>query len=158
MADAVAEAPTEEATESPAPTTTESSDMKCSDVRAAIKGLTAENFSATLAKIEPFLVEEAGISIYSKSMRRIAVRAQLHKVEVPEGYAAGAKAIAKRVAKQNAFIQGKEEERLAAEAAAEEERLAAEAAAKEAAEAEAAAAEAAAEEPPAEEPAEEVTE
>ena len=80
-------------------------------VRKSIDGLTKDNFSSTLTEIEPFLLNEAGASIYAKSMNRIAVRAKFLGVEIPEGYARGAKATEKRRAKQDAFIQVKEEER-----------------------------------------------
>lgn len=113
-------------------------------VKKAIKSLTADNFSSTLSEIEPFLTKEAGVTIYSKSMRRIAAKAKGLGVEVPEGYAKDAKCTEKRRAKQDAYCQVKAEE---AAAAAEE---AAAAAAEEAA-AEAPAEEAAEEEAPAEE-------
>ena len=58
--------------------------------------------------------------MYAKSMRRIAVQAKALGVEMPTDYAKDAKATAKRREKQNAFIQMKEEERLAAEASAAE--------------------------------------
>ena len=89
-------------------------------VRKMISKLDKDNFSATLSEIEPFLLNEAGSSVYSKSMRRIGVSAAALGVEVPADYAKAAKATQKRREKQDAFIAMKEEERLAAEAEAAE--------------------------------------
>ena len=89
-----------------APTT-----MSIGTVRKSISDMTAENFSSTLSTIEPFLLNDAGSTIYAKSMKRINVRAKFLGVEVPANYAKDAKATAKRREKQNAFIQVKEEER-----------------------------------------------
>lgn len=100
-------------------------------VRTSIDRLTKENFSKTLSEIEPFLLHDAGASIYAKSMRRIERNAKELGVEVPAKFAFEAACTAKRRAKQDEFIQGKEAERLEAEAAAAE-AAAAEAAAKEA--------------------------
>merc|ERR1712228_799896 len=94
--------------------------MRMKDVRKKIAGLSSENFSDSLGEIEEFLLNQAGASIYTKSMRRIAVKAKSLDVEIPEGYAKEAKATAKKREKQDAFIQTKEEERLAAEAEAAE--------------------------------------
>mmetsp|Transcript_35677 Transcript_35677/g.86080 ORF Transcript_35677/g.86080 Transcript_35677/m.86080 type:complete len:164 (+) Transcript_35677:139-630(+) len=122
-------------------------------VKKAIKSLTAENFSATLSDIEPFLTKEAGVTIYTKSMRRIAAKAKGLGVAIPEGYAKDAKCTEKRRAKQDAYCQVKTEEAAAAaeEAAAAAAEEAAAAAAAAAAEAEAPAEETAEEETPAEE-------
>lgn len=128
------EAAVEEA--APAPEPVALSGLNMGDVRKTVAGLNKENFQESLNKIEGYLVNEAGATIYSKSMRRIAVQAKALGVEVPEGYAKAAKATEKRRVKQDAFIQVKIEEAAAA-----------------AAEAAAAEAEAAAEEPAAEEPA-----
>lgn len=120
-----------------APTSTELGIVakgKVAGVRKSIDLLTAENFSATLSEIEPFLTQEAGRTIYSKSLRRIAVKAGALGVEMPADYAKDAKCTAKRREKQNEYCMAKAEEAAAAAA--------------EAAEAEAAAA---AEEAPAEE-------
>lgn len=124
------------------------------EVRKDIASITADNFSDTLKKLEPFLTEEAGSTMYAKSMRRIARAGKALNKDVPEGYAKEAKCTEKKRSKQDAFIQTKEEERIAAEeeaaaeATAAKEAAAAEAdAAKEAAAAEAATAE---EEPAAE--------
>ena len=108
-------------------------------VKKQIDGLTKDNFSSTLTEIEPFLLNDAGISIYKKSVRRIRTKAKSFGVDVPADYAKAAKATEKRRTKQDEFIQAKEAERLEAEAAAKEE---AEAAAAAEAEAAAAAAEA----------------
>merc|ERR1719296_284783 len=116
---------------------------KVGPVRKAIASLTKENFSATLAEIEPFLTQEAGAAIYGKSMRRIATQARGLGVEVPAEYAREAKCTEKRRAKQSAYCDAKTEEAAAA-AAAEAEAAAAAAA-------EAAAADAAEEAAPAEE-------
>lgn len=96
---------------------------KIGPFKKAINSITAENFSSTLDEIEPFLTKEAGITIYSKSMRRIAVKAKALGVEVPETFAKDAKCTEKRRAKQDAYCQAKAEEAAAAaaEAAAAEE-------------------------------------
>jgi len=127
MADAVAEAPVE--TEVAAPSKVIVAAGEIASVRKSIDNLTEENFSATLASIEPFLLNEAGASFYAKSMRRIARNAKALGVSLPEGYAKEARATLKKREKQDAFIKVKEEERLAAE---EEARAQAEAAAAEA--------------------------
>ena len=89
-------------------------------VRKSIDNLTKENFEESLSMLEPFLVNEAGVSIYSKSMRRIARQAKVLGTEVPASFALDAKATAARRAKQDAFIKEKEEERMAAEEVDEE--------------------------------------
>jgi hypothetical protein len=123
--------------------------------RKSIGGMTKDNFSDTLTKVEPFLVNNAGATFYAKSIKRIAVKAKAVGAEVPAGYAAASKATLKKREKQDAFIQTKEEGRVAAEeeAKAAEEEAKAEAAA--AAEAEVAAAAEAAAAPAPEEPTEE---
>lgn len=132
----------------PAPSRTPSG-MKLKDFRKSIASLTAENFSQTLSNIEPFLINDAGPTMYAKSISRIKTRAKMLGAEVPKGYAKDAAATEKKRAKQDAFIKIKEEERMAAEAEASE--AAAAAAAEEAAEpVEAEAAEETAEEPAAE--------
>jgi hypothetical protein len=110
--------------------------------RKAIGTMTKENFSETLTKVEPFLVNDAGATFYSKSIKRIAVKAKALGTEVPKGYAAGSKATLKKREKQDAFIATKEEAKAAAE---EEAKAAAEEAKAEAAAAVEAAAAAAAE-------------
>ncbi|KAG7356559.1 hypothetical protein IV203_001245 [Nitzschia inconspicua] len=102
-------------------------------IRKQISGLTKDNFDATLKELEPFLTKEAGATMYSKSMRRIAVKAKAFGTTLPTDFAKEAKATEKRREKQKAFIQAKEEEAAAAAAAAEQE---AEAPAEEAASAE----------------------
>jgi hypothetical protein len=137
MSEAVAEVvETEEAVETapsaPAPTSEPAlSGLRMKDVRKTIAKLTKDNFQQSLDTIEPFLLNEAGASLYSKSIRRLDGKAKELGVEVPAGYAKEAKATAKKREKQAAFIAQKEEERMAAEV---------EAAQAEAAEAEAAAA------------------
>jgi uncharacterized membrane protein YqiK len=120
------------------------SDVDRTVVRKAIMRLNKDNFSSTLSMVEPFLVNEAGITFYEKAVRNINRNAKTIGVEVPAGFAKDAKATSKRRAKQDAFVQAKI-------AAAAEAVAAAEAAAAAAAEAEAAAAAAAAEAPAAEE-------
>ncbi len=72
-------------------------------------------------KLPPaFLVNDAGSSLYSKTMRRISTQANLLGQKIPEGYASDAAATEKRRVKQDAFIKAKEEERIAAEAEAAE--------------------------------------
>ncbi len=133
MSDAVAEAEPQVDVPKPAPT-----GMSMGDVRKAINSMTAANFAETLTKIEPFFLNEAGSTIYVKSMKRIAHQAKVNGVEVPKGYAKEAATNAKRIARQNAFIEKKEAERIARE---EEEAAAAAATVEAAAAAEAAAAE-----------------
>jgi hypothetical protein len=111
------------------------------NVRKIIKRLTTENFSADLAKIEPFLMNEAGATFYGKAMSKIGFQAGALGVALPAGYAKEATATAKRREKQDAFIQIKIEKVAAAAAVAAEEAAAAAVAAEEA---EAAAKEAAA--------------
>jgi hypothetical protein len=107
--------------------------------RKSIGKLTKDNFSATLTKVEPFLLDTAGATFYAKSMNRITMKAKALGTEIPAGYAVASKATLKKREKQDAFIQTKEEGRVAAEEEAKAEAAAA-------AEAEAAAA-AAPEEP-----------
>lgn len=118
MSEEVAEAPVEEK-DAPAPSRP-TSGMKVPAFRKSIASLTAENFSQTLSDIEPFLRNDAGTTMYAKSMSRITTRAKMFGVKVPEGYAKDAAATEKRRAKQDAFIKVKEEERMAAEAEAAE--------------------------------------
>jgi len=96
------------------------SGMELRAFRKKLKSFTAENFSQTLSDIEPFLLNDAGSSLYTKSMSRIATQANFLGQKVPEGYAKDAAATEKRRAKQDAFIKMKEEERIAAEAEAAE--------------------------------------
>jgi pyruvate/2-oxoglutarate dehydrogenase complex dihydrolipoamide acyltransferase (E2) component len=108
----------EDALEEAAPTlSTPASGLTHKDVRKAIDGLTKENFSKSLSLIEPFLLNEAGATIYAKSLRRIADRAKSFEIAVPAGYAKEAKATQKRREKQDAFIKVKEENAAAAKAA-----------------------------------------
>ena len=90
-------------------------------MKRQIDGLTKDNFSSTLGEIEPFLLNDAGMTIYKKSLKRIATKAKLLGVEVPADFAKAAKATEKRRTKQDEFIQAKEAERLEAEAAGDEE-------------------------------------
>jgi hypothetical protein len=113
-----------------------------SSLRTAIAGLTAENFSSTLAQIEPFLLNDAGVTCLTKSVRKIGRHAKVLGVEMPANFAKEAKATSKRREKQDAFVKVKIEE--AADAA--EAKVAEEAAAAEAKAAEEAAPEAVAEE------------
>jgi hypothetical protein len=128
-----------------------SSGMKVSAFRKSIASLTAENFSRTLSDIEPFFLNDAGSTMYAKSMSRITTRAKMVGVTVPEGYAKDAAATEKRRVKQDAFIKVKDEERMAAEAEVAE---AAAAAAAEPAKEEAEVVEEATKEEPAAEPVE----
>lgn len=88
--------------------------------RKALSKLDKENFSTTLAEVEPFLTTEAGMSIYKKSMKRIAVRASALGVEVPSDYAKDAKCTKKRREKQDEYCKAKSEEAAAAAAEAAE--------------------------------------
>lgn len=87
-------------------------------MKKQIDGLTKDNFSSTLSEIEPFLLNDAGITIYKKSLRRISNAAKVLGEEIPADYAKAAKATEKRRTKQDEFIQAKEAERLEAEAEA----------------------------------------
>lgn len=118
MSEEVAEAPVEG--EVAAPVARKSSGMELKTFRKNLKSLSAENFSQTLAEIEAFLVNDAGSSLYSKTMKRISTQANLLGQKIPEGYASDAAATEKRRVKQDAFIKAKEEERIAAEAEAAE--------------------------------------
>lgn len=120
---------------------------KVGPFRKSIAAITKDNFSSTLTEIEPFLIEEAGMSIYTKSMRRISAKAKEFGVEIPATFAKDAKCMEKRREKQTAYCEAKAEAAAAAAAAeaeakaeAEAAALAAEAAAKAEAEAAAAAA------------------
>jgi hypothetical protein len=119
---------------------------KYSEVRSKIDSLTKDNFSSSLSEIEPFLTNVAGRTMFTKSLKRIAVKAKAAGVEVPTGYAKDAKTMAKRREKQGTFIKAKIEAAAAAKAAEEEAAAAAKAAEEEAA----AASTAAADEAPAE--------
>ena len=96
---------------------------KAAPVRKAISSLTKDNFDATLTEIEPFLTKEAGVTIYNKSMKRIAVKANSLGVSIPDGWAKDAKCTQKRREKQDAYCKAKTEEAAAtaADAAAEAE-------------------------------------
>jgi hypothetical protein len=102
------------------------------DVRKSISGLTKDNMSTVLSEVEPFLLQEAGSSFYSKSLKRISVKAKAVGAEVPAGFAKAAKATTKRREKQDTFVKAKIAEAEAAAAAAAEEAAAAAAAAAEA--------------------------
>ena len=94
--------------------------MNHAAVRKLVSNLDASNFSDTLSQIEPYLLNEAGITFYTKTIRRIGAQAKTLGVEVPEKYAFEAKATQKRREKQDAFIQVKIEEAAAAAAEAAE--------------------------------------
>ena len=102
--------------------------LSMTQVRNAIRRMSASNFVETLEAIKPFIVHEAGSTFYAKSMKRIASQAKVNGVQVPVGYAKEAAANVKRVSRQNAFIAKKEAQRIAQE---EEEAAAAAAAAAE---------------------------
>ena len=93
---------------------------KIQTTKKVISNLDSSNFESSLAEIEPYLLNDAGASIYKKSLRRIGTAATRLGVSVPADYAKDAKATQKRREKQDAFIQQKEAERLEAEAAAAE--------------------------------------
>lgn len=109
---------------------------KVAPFRKALSSLTKDNFSNTLSEVESFLTDEAGSTLYVKSMRRIAVKAKALGVAVPENYAKEAKTTTKKRAKQDAYCSAKTEAAAAAvaeakaaeEAAIEEAKAAAEAA------------------------------
>jgi hypothetical protein len=110
----------------------EPSGLSMADIRKTISKISKDNFQASLDTIEPFLVNEAGSTIYGKSLRRLGAKAKDAGFELPASYAKEARCTKQRRDKQNTFIQEKEEERVAAEAAAAEEAAAAVAAAAEA--------------------------
>jgi hypothetical protein len=94
------------------------------EARKTIDDLTSDNFSSSLSSLEPFLIQDAGVTFYKKSMKRIATKAKALGESVPTGYAKEAKATQKRREKQDEFIKAKIEEAAAAaaeEASAEEE-------------------------------------
>mmetsp|Transcript_30248 Transcript_30248/g.61672 ORF Transcript_30248/g.61672 Transcript_30248/m.61672 type:complete len:166 (-) Transcript_30248:40-537(-) len=97
-----------------------SSGLSRRSLKRLINRMSKESFSQTLDEIEPFLQNEAGITFYSKSLRRISSKAKMLGATVPSDFAKGAVSTKKRREKQDAFIQQKEEERLAAEAEAAE--------------------------------------
>jgi hypothetical protein len=101
-----------------APPSSASSGMRMHDVRRAVARMTKDNFVTTLESLEPFFLAEAGRTMYTKSMRRMTGRANALGMAVPAGYAKDAKTMQKRREKQTAFVQAKEQERLAAEEAA----------------------------------------
>jgi hypothetical protein len=86
-------------------------------IREQIRGLTKDNFDSVLKDVEPFLLNEAGVTFYAKSMRRIAGQAKEFGVSVPADFAKDAKCSKKRRERQDAFVQVKIAE--AADAAAE---------------------------------------
>lgn len=97
---------------------TELSVRKVREVKNVISNLNKENFASSIAEVEPYLLNEAGSSIYKKSIRRITIASKSFGVDVPKDFAKAAKCTEKRREKQNAFIQQKEQERMEAEAAA----------------------------------------
>lgn len=82
--------------------------MRSSGIRTTINQLTAANFSASLAKIEPLLLQDAGITLYRKSMRRIKNKARALGMTMPPEYAREAKATEKRRLKQEEYIKAKQ--------------------------------------------------
>lgn len=110
MADVEAE--TETQVESP------TSGLSMRVVHRMMKNASAASFDEVVKTIEPFLVNDAGTTMLAKTMSRLSAQAKLFGKTLPDGYAVGAAAAAKRIAKQNAFIAKKEEARVAAEAQA----------------------------------------
>jgi hypothetical protein len=86
-------------------------------IREQLHGMTKDNFDSVLKEVEPFLLNEAGVTFYAKSMRRIAGQAKEFGATVPADYAKDAKCTKKRRERQDAFVQVKITE--AADAAAE---------------------------------------
>merc|ERR1712151_1468513 len=93
---------------------------KIREVRNVISNLNKENFATSIAEAEPYLLNEAGSTIYKKSIRRITTASKSFGMDMPKDFAKAAKCMENRREKQNAFIQQKEEERKEAEAAAVE--------------------------------------
>ena len=119
--------------------------LTTTSVRKSINSITKDTFATVTAEVEPFLLNDAGVTFYNKSIRRISTKAKAFGIELSPEFGKAAKATEKRREKQNAFVQVKITEAAdAAAAAVEEAAAAAEAAAAEAVAAtEAAAAEAA---------------
>jgi len=95
-----------------------SNGLSMKEARRVIRKISAESFKTSLNTLEPFLLDNAGASMYAKSLKRIAYKAKEFNLEVPQGYARDAKATAKRREKQDAFFKAKKEEVLAATAEA----------------------------------------
>eukprot|EP00977_Amphora_coffeiformis_P005038 scaffold1067_cov150-Amphora_coffeaeformis.AAC.1 len=96
----------------------EPSGLSVNDVKKTISRMNKDNFNESLTKIESYLVNEAGQTFYNKCVRRVQQQAKDLGTTVPVDYVKQARCNAGRREKQNAFIQAKEEERLAAEAEA----------------------------------------
>jgi hypothetical protein len=96
--------------------------ISMASIRKDIAQLTADNFDATLKKVEPFLLNDAGVTFHAKCLKRIKVQAGALGATMPADYAKEAKATEKRRNKQKAFVEAKieETEAAAAEAAAAE--------------------------------------
>ena len=102
--------------------------ISMASIRKDIASLTADNFDATLKKVEPFLLKDAGVTFHAKCVKRIKVQAGALGATMPADYAKEAKATEKRRNKQKAFVEAKiEETKAAAEEAAAEAAAAAEA-------------------------------
>jgi hypothetical protein len=78
--------------------------MSSKQVRSTLNELTADNFSASLATLEPFLLNDAGSTQYTKTLKRIQARAKGVGAAVPSGYAKEAKATTKKRAQQVEYI------------------------------------------------------
>merc|ERR1712238_9531 len=65
-------------------------------IRKEIAGVTKDNFDATLQKVEPFLLTEAGATFYTKCMTRLQSNAKELGVAVPPNFAKEAKATEKK--------------------------------------------------------------
>ena len=50
-------------------------DISMASIRKDIAQLTADNFDATLKKVEPFLLNDAGVTFHAKCVKRIKVQA-----------------------------------------------------------------------------------
>jgi hypothetical protein len=99
------------------------------EVRKMISGMNKDNMSKVLSDVEPFLLNNAGASFYSKSMKRIAVKAKAASADLPTTFAKAAKATTKRREKQDEFVKSKiaaAEEAAAASSESEAEAAAAE--------------------------------
>ena len=108
--------------------------LTTTSVRKSINSITKDTFATVTAEVEPFLLNDAGVTFYNKSIRRISNKAKSFGIELSPEFGKAAKATEKRREKQNAFVQVKITEAAdAAAALAEEAAAAAEAAAAEAA-------------------------
>jgi hypothetical protein len=83
-----------------------------------MKKASAETFDEMVKTIEPFLMNEAGVTMRKKTLTKLSAHAKIFGKTLPVDYTLDAAAATKKRAKQAAFIAMKEEQRIAAEARA----------------------------------------